>query len=224
MRRNKKVYSSRVQNIVDEYDRTPAEHRENINFSKKITNDQAQEVLQAGAMGIGEDHTNPTGRRLAIELIENGGVKRFFPELPFTSDFGIDNGVKKRDELRDYYSGKNNGKNENEIEAIIKEEVQKVCMTGFALFCCEIPLSAVIASAIMKAVPVHCVETVFGNSRDRRTVVERNIAIVEGIQAVSEKHEKSQNGYLLLFGGAHFEGPGSITSLHRNLKWVDHSR
>lgn len=186
-------------------------------------------ALTTGALGIGEKHDKPEGRNLAIRLIQSQRklVKRLFVELPTE---GYQEAV---DEAKNHVNGG--------YDAVRKH----LTFWGLA-YKCTTALEDVVAQAIVKGVPVHCVDEFIPNGRTDQGLMKRNASAVEkackiiygnadngGNNANAEpKNGKSERGArdeeaigsLFLFGADHFYckacPQSTIPAKYRDLRWV----
>lgn len=171
----------------------------------------AARALQFGAVGIAEDHEERHGRDLALRLIESNSVRRLFVELSTAAYQGqIDRAAQLRAQGRDAVRGR----------------------LGFSCtYKCPIALEEVVAAAIVKGIPVHCVDdkvamnpnrakTPSGMRTRNATVVKNACEITEAAGPQASARDAGAIGSLFLFGGAHFEGNDSITAMYRDFVWI----
>lgn len=180
-----------------------------------IKQEMAARALKFGAVGIGEDHTKPDGRNLAIHLIERGAVKRLFVELSPGKYQGMIDGAA------------NHGSTLQGSDATANTSSIMKCLGFHVNFSCDVRLEKVVAIAIAHGVPVHCVDHRIANHPIRggtpKSMDVRNDEIVKGVREVTEvssAREGGAAGSLLLFGGGHFDEKNSITSKFPDLQWI----
>ncbi len=168
----------------------------------------ARRCLEAGALGIGEDHTKPDGRQLALDLIEAGVVTNLFVEFAETQ-FGP--ALNYARELADKGEG--------------LDEVAKYAPNS-NLFQCNIPLGKVIAAALLKKIPVHLADNSIMAARPsdfqrRHNTIREVFSRVTG-QARTPPEAAGQScvGCLLLWGGAHFEGSQALDNYILGLPFI----
>jgi hypothetical protein len=167
----------------------------------------AARALQFGALGIGENHEERQGRDLAIRLIVGGHVKRLFVELsPGAYGPMIQNAT---------------GLAPQGYAAV------RGALGLSSLHVCPIALEDVIATAIVHGATVHCVDhrraMQIGYASSPSGMRLRNSTITSGVQEETETQsarDGGASGSLLLFGGAHFEGGGSIAAMYPDLQWI----
>lgn len=174
----------------------------------EIEKSLAVQVIREGALGIGEDHTKPDGRNLAIELIEGGYVKKLFLEFPPLDDWVsmLEKATEKAPQGVDAVRGR----------------------IGFGvIFHCSVAIEQVAAVAIVHGATVHLVDhkVAMNPTRNGTTggMKMRNITIAQGVMGATGTQsacEADAIGSLLLFGGAHFEGAASIVAFYQDLRWV----
>ncbi|TKC86304.1 hypothetical protein FAZ69_20845 [Trinickia terrae] len=170
----------------------------------------APRCLEAGALGIGENHTQPGGRQLAIELISSGRVTHLFVEL---AHMHYGKPLENAQEIADQGG---------DIDA-----VQMAAPSGNLHQENPIPLSRVIATALTQKVKVHLADHIvmayhaedFARRHDSireafRTVTEQSPDAA--VQAVDERCA----GCLLLWGGAHFEKKYALDKYIVNLPFI----
>jgi hypothetical protein len=155
----------------------------------------AAHALNVGAIGLGEEHTEPDARSFAIELIKTGLVRFLMVELaPGTYQAQVDAAVQRGGGLH----------------LVTKNR-------------CPVSLHDVINTAIAAGVPVHCVDSKWANHRDAHQPAKlkvRNREVGQNFQGITGAHQADApgaQGCLILFGGAHFEGPDAIQTHIPNL-------
>jgi hypothetical protein len=150
--------------------------------------------LETGALGIGEEHTQPAGRQLAIELIDSGLVTNLFVEFAQEQfRYALQAAQKAVGQGRDI------------------EEVARLAPNS-NLFKNRIPLGRVIAMALLAHIPVHLADHYIMASypndfRRRHTTIKNTFRAVTN-QQQDPPYAIGENciGCLLLWGGKHFEG------------------
>lgn len=156
----------------------------------KHKKNEARALLKSGALGIGEDHTKPDGRLLAIELLNQPGlVKHLFVELTEQHVALIENARKLVEAGRPF------------------EEIVAAAPEGGA-FVCTVTQKRVIATALMNNIPVYaaddrCMARFTDNFRRRHTTI---AAKFEEVTTVKNARASESAGCLLLWGGDHFTG------------------
>lgn len=106
----------------------------------KREKNEAQALLRSGALGIGEDHTKPDGRLLAIQLLEQPGlVKHLFVELTAQHVSALDRAKELAKAGSDF------------------EEIVRAALNGGA-FDCPITQARVIATALVNNIPVYAAD------------------------------------------------------------------
>lgn len=154
----------------------------------------AARALFVGALGLGEDHTDETARKFAIDLMKTRLATRLMVELS-----------------TDAY--------QQQVDAAAVSG-NKVFL--LELHQCSTTLSHVISEAHARGVPVHCVDGRDGNiarvnagAMQRRN---RHAAIqFTAITGAPHARHPAAKGTLILFGGAHFEGDNGIQNLIQDL-------
>lgn len=156
----------------------------------KRAKNEARALLKHGALGIGEDHTKPHGRLLAIKLLEQPGlVKHLFVELNPSHILLL----KKAEKL-----AKEGGS---------FEDVLKVAPEG-GNFRCTVRQSEVIATALVNNIPVYaaddmCMFSASDKFKKRHTTI---AATFEEVTKVRNAGASESAGCLLLWGSDHFVG------------------
>jgi hypothetical protein len=156
----------------------------------KHAKNEAQALLKSGALGIGEDHTKPDGRILAIQLLNQPDlVKHLFVELTVQHVFLLEQAKALADAGRPL------------------EEIERAAPNGGA-FDCSITQAKVIATALVNKIPVY--------AADDRTMArfpdnfkKRHMTIAAKFEEVTKVRNARANesaGCLLLWGSDHFVG------------------
>ncbi len=166
--------------------------------------------LERGALGIGEDHTRPEGRRMVLDLIDSGLVTNLFVELCHTH-YGT--------QLANAQAELNGGGNEGAVRAALPDG---------NLFANAQPLSLLMARALVNGAGVHMADHyIMAAGRGSRAFPKRhgeiadNFAQVTGQGPPPDAIHPNAVGSLLLWGGAHFDSPNhSLDRYIRNLPYI----
>lgn len=173
----------------------------------KTHSGHAVACLQAGALGIGEDHTMVAGRNLALWLIENGHVQHLFVEFPAPNygqalNAAIQAAGAQPPPTRQNLAQQMNWENRH-LPAI--------------------PLGEVMAEALLRGVTVHLaddpIQMVHPNRFARRHTTIQNV-FRQATGQVGMPSAAGAVGCLLLWGGAHFEGNHALDNYILNLPFV----
>ncbi|WP_435635852.1 hypothetical protein ACSC9U_12620 [Pseudomonas solani] len=165
--------------------------------------------LENGALGIGEDHTQPEGRQLAIDLIDSGLVTHLFIELADAHYGGV---------LANAQQIATNGGT--------RQQIQAACPDG-NLFVCPISLKQVITAALKIGVPVHLADHPIMASRSS-DFQRRHNSILQTFRTVTNQPGPgaaqavgpASVGCLFLWGGAHFEGGRALDTFIPGLPFI----
>ncbi len=176
----------------------------------KITEAFARLTLEAGALGIGEDHSKPEGRQLALDLINQGVVRHFFVEM-YEEEGNAEKLVKARIAA---------------ASGVPLTAVASIAPSGFQLGN-SISQGTVIARALQRGVKVHLADIQAMKFRPKqhgarhRNILERfRLVTNQPAPATASALGRSSIGCLFLWGGAHFEGDSSLDRYIEGLPFV----
>jgi hypothetical protein len=155
---------------------------------------RASEQIKKGALGIGEIHTMPEGRRLAIDLIRAGLVRNLFLEVP-----------------RDY-QGAFDGIGAHPDDPNVEKKLQTAFLMrnrGHDVAGLDVHIATVAAAAYRKGgIKVYCADTLFGIPHKEPAMKSRDANVVELVRQETGAMGPTDNaaiGTLILFGSEHFE-------------------
>ncbi len=170
----------------------------------------AQLALKNGALGIGEDHGDPAGRQLALDLINMGLVRHFFTEL-YEEEGNLE---KLGKASRAAASG----------DSLLV--VESLAPSGHTLGN-SIKQGRVIARALQRGAQVHLADIQKMKYRPtfhapRHSNIRAKYRIVTNQPAPGAASAVGENcrGCLLLWGAAHFEGDTSLDIFLPGLQFV----
>lgn len=175
----------------------------------KTHSGRAVSCLRVGALGVGEDHTKPAGRNLALWLIENGHVQNFFVEFPAVT----------------YGAALAMAMQAAAAQPPPTRQALGQQMHWENLHVPAIRLGDVMAEALLRGIPVHLADHVRQMTHPHRFATRhaniRNVfRQVTGQAGVPTAVAPGAIGSLLLWGGAHFEGGESLDNYILNLPFV----
>ncbi|MFA8385373.1 MAG: hypothetical protein ACEPO2_07090 [Pelagibaca sp.] len=161
----------------------------------KVLEVNAVNFLKAGALGIGEEHNDPAGRRLVKELIDKGVVKKLFVELAKNTE---------------RFSRAMAAANAKAAEGGNIEEIASVAPCGDLDRLNEIPLNHLIAYALFHGAQVFLADDrsmakLRGGNFDIRHAQIRDTFKEATGQGAAKWYSEEAKGCLFLWGGAHFD-------------------
>lgn len=170
----------------------------------------AQRILENGALGIGETHTERHGRELVQQLFAQGAVRKFFVELPTYGTMQ----QQRVDKAREAFRAGKHGEARELARQVGHDETPNNANPR---------LDELVYLAIEAGVAVIIADPKINMGSSDARVRIRNNATAQIFRQENETnrgdHENAV-GSLLLFGSDHFRGGSPLQNLLPGLKWV----
>jgi hypothetical protein len=182
----------------------PVRVTESVTITPEVDKELAGGVLDAEALGVGEDHKKLDGRKFVLELINNGKVKMLFLEHPRSCQTYFDVALK----------GEKSGEYEIKVKAAFTGGDPEFAMN-------PVYLGDLAVAAEKKGIPVFLADIDCSVGSDKRGMIRRDNKVAELFREKTEQSGKA--GCLILFGSEQFKkGPHGKFALSRllELKYV----